>query len=98
MKKEPMECPACKEISLKHINTETDTSVGTFEEWECESCRNFVTFDVPAEKDVDVAEQLRLAIFQARDILDNDLYVSRAVNCREILQDALDTYGYPDVD
>jgi len=43
---EPMRCPKCKEITLKHINTETEPSVDTFEEWACE-CGHYQTMKVP---------------------------------------------------
>ena len=41
-------------------------------------------------------ESLKQSIVDAINILDNDLYVSRAHNCREVLEAALDEYGYPD--
>ena len=92
MKHEAMECPMCKEVELKHYNTETDTSVGTFEEWECQSCGHYAVFDVAKGEAVDVQHELKLAIAKAIDVLRNDLYVSRAVNALGILEDIAEQY------
>ena len=44
----------------------------------------------------EMIEALKQSIVEAINILDNDLYVSRAHNCREVLEAVLDEYGYPD--
>ena len=44
----------------------------------------------------EMIESLKQSIVEAINILDSDLYVSRAHNCREVLEAALDENGYPD--
>ena len=48
--------------------------------------------------ETDVEAELKRAIYEAIAILDNDMFVSRAQNCRTRLQDALDEYGEPEYD
>ena len=82
-----IECPACGEISLKQFRIKHSV-----EEWEC-VCGHFEVW-TPAQQSTKrlLAENKRLVagIRSAIEVLTNDLYVSRAVNAKILLQAVLD--------
>ena len=91
-----VECDKCGEVELTFkrrerelINTDT---------YECQ-CGNIATFvSAEASTPSEMLLDLKIAIAEAIWTLDNDLFVSRAVNSRAILADVLDRHGWPDED
>ena len=50
-----MECPACKEIEFKHVDTLSMLGKSDVLEYECSNCHEYATFDEPIPKTDSVA-------------------------------------------